>query len=59
MVCELVSKFVGQKNGLWCHQDWLDFLSSVRTHGYNELHDTEVGQILEEEKARFITRPES
>ncbi len=49
----LIQRFVRDKNGAWNHQDWLDFLTSVRSAGYRTLSDDEVGQMLEEEKGRF------
>jgi hypothetical protein len=49
----LVKKFVQDKNGAWGHPDWLGFLSGIRAAGYRALSDSDVGSLLEEEKARF------
>jgi hypothetical protein len=46
--------FVMRKNGTWNHLDWLEFLARVRIAGHTMLSDHEVGQVLEEEKAKFL-----
>jgi hypothetical protein len=46
--------FVIQKHGTWNHRDWLEFLAKVRRAGYTMLADHEVGQVLEEEKTKFL-----
>jgi len=46
--------FVRQKNGIWNHRDWLEFLARVRKAGYTTLPDHEVGRALEDEKMRFL-----
>lgn len=51
----LLFKFVRQQNAAWNHQDWLDFLASARAAGYLTLTDDELGNLLEQEKARFIS----
>jgi hypothetical protein len=50
----LVGKFVTDRNLRWNHQEWLEFLSSVRNAGFTGLSDDEIGQLLEEEKAERL-----
>jgi hypothetical protein len=55
-ISKLASKFVREKNGAWNHQDWLNFLNTVRNAGHRSLPDNEIGLILEQEKVRFYKK---
>ena len=46
----LIREFVKDRNGVWDHSDWLEFLGSVRNAGFTTISEDEVGQLLETEK---------
>jgi len=50
----LVQDFVRRQRSKWNHQDWLNFLATVRSAGYHDLSDDETGLLLEEEKANMF-----
>jgi hypothetical protein len=51
---DLLCRFVTEKTGTWNHDDWTAFRSEVQNAGYDSISDEELGQLLEEEKARFL-----
>ena len=50
----LIMNFVKRKNGTWNHQDWLDFLSDIKTHGCDPIDPDKVGLLLEEKKTIYL-----
>lgn len=46
--------FVKKHNGVWNHQDWVDFLAEIAAKGYEPIDADRVGLILEDRKTRFF-----
>lgn len=51
---DIAAKFVESRNGSWNHQEWLDFLSGIKEYGYDPIDLTQVGLLLEKQKAEYL-----
>jgi len=51
----LAMNFVKKNNGEWNHQNWLDFLAEIKRKGYEPIDPAQVGLLLEEKKAQYLT----
>ena len=45
--------FVKKQNGVWNHQDWLNFLDYLKEKKYFPIDPDQVGLLLEDKKAKF------
>ena len=48
--------FVKKVNGVWDHDTWLDFCSTLEDKGYTPIDFDQVGQLLEEKKATYLAK---
>ena len=51
----IIMNFVKSKSGSWNHQEWLEFLSEVKRHGYDPIDPEQLGLLLEERKAQYLS----
>lgn len=52
----IAENFVKDHNGVWGHQEWLDFLNELNEKGYMPIDTDQVGMILEEKKVAFFSK---
>lgn len=46
--------FVKKQNGIWDHQNWLDFLKNLEEKQYFPIDTDKVGLLLEEKKKQYF-----
>ena len=50
---DIPSSFVKKHNGIWNHQDWLDFCKQITDAGYSPMHLDKLGSLLESLKEKL------
>lgn len=48
--------FVKKVNGVWNHEQWLEFCESLETKGYTPINFDQVGLLLEKKKAEYLAK---
>ena len=48
--------FVKKHNGIWNHDQWLDFCQTLESKGYTPIDFDQVGLLLEEKKVAYLTK---
>jgi hypothetical protein len=51
----VLANFVKKTNGAWDHQGWLGLLASLKKKGYEPIDADQVGLLLEQKKAQYLT----
>ena len=52
----ILTNFVKKTKGHWDHDGWLCLLSSLKEKGYDPIDPNQVGLLLEQKKALYLSR---